>query len=120
MPVEYFQLLLERRFTDAQRVLEQIRQSLGRSENDRGYVRALEGLLLTYTSSDARYLYLNRTQMTRKLAEELRKEFRARVGSELQGSYDKGYFRAMADFMQALMKLRPWTTMKPPKAVSKK
>jgi len=59
--VNFFNNLLDRKFTDAERELENIRQKkFPDEEYRRGYTNALEGLLLSIRSGDERDFY-NRT-----------------------------------------------------------
>lgn len=105
---QYFQFITERRFSDAEKKLEEVRQALGRSEQAEGYLKALEGLMLTYRSGSDKYLYLSNLEFTSKNVEALRKEFSEQAESQLHADYDKGYFSALADFMRAIGKLKPW------------
>jgi hypothetical protein len=108
----YFQLVLDKKLADAEKSLEQIKKGFNDSENSRGYLKGLEGLLLSSRSTDDRYLYFNRIQMTSKLATEVKREFQAEAANELQAPYEKGYFTAMTDFMRVVTKVRPWSKEK--------
>jgi len=110
---QYYQLVVEKRFSEAEKKLDEIKQTTGRSQQESGYLKALEGLLLTYRSSDDKYLYLNNIELSAKNAEALRKEFSEQASSPLFEEYDKGYFSALSDFMKAVSKLRPWRNRKP-------
>jgi hypothetical protein len=109
---QYFQLIVGKRFGEAEKKLNEIRQTTSRSEQESGYLKALEGLLLTYRSSDDKYPYLNNVELSAKNAEALRKEFSEQASSPLFENYDKGYFSALNDFMKAVSKLRPWRNRK--------
>lgn len=106
---QYFQLLLEKKLTDAGKALEQIRQSFDSSESGLGYLKGLEGLLLGSRSTDDQYLYFNRIEMTSKHATEIKREFQAEATNELQAPYDKAYFEAMTDFMREIIKAKTWS-----------
>jgi hypothetical protein len=106
--VKYFQLLAERRLTEAERELERIKGEAEGSEWVRGYVKALEGLFLTQKSDDDKYLYLRRIDYSEKNIKNLYDEFTRHALSELHADYDRGYFKALADYMKALEKLKPW------------
>jgi len=106
----FFRLLLEKKLIDAEKNLEQMKEHLDKSQSNVGYLKALEGLLLTYRSSDDEYLYFNRTDLTVKLVGELRRDFKMQSTSELHDEYDKGYFKAMVEFTRVLEKVRPWST----------
>jgi len=105
---QYFHLIVEKRFGEAEKKLDEIRQTARRSEQDRGYLKAVEGLLLTYRSSDDKYLYLNNVELTAKNVEALKKEFNEQTASPLYESYDKGYFSALGDFVKTVSRLKPW------------
>ncbi len=108
MVSQYFQFIIEKRFGEAEKKLEEIRQALGQSKQEAGYLKALEGLLLTYRSSNDRYLYLANLDLTSKNVEALKKEFSEQAESPLHADYDKRYFSALADFVRAVGRLRPW------------
>ena len=108
----FFQLVLGKKLADAEKALEQIKKGFDDSENNRGYLKGLEGLLLGSRSADDRYLYFNRIQLTSKLATEVKREFQVEATNELQAPYEKGYFMAMTDFMRVVTKVRPWSKEK--------
>jgi hypothetical protein len=93
-----------RAWTDAEKELDVIRQKSDGSPWSRGYVKALEGLLLTYRNTDDKYVFLpkvlaNRTEET---IGSLRKEFSEFAANELHGEYDRGYFKALEDYIATL------------------
>lgn len=105
---QYFQLIAEKKLGEAEKRLDEIRQTAGRSEQEAGYLKALEGLLLTYRSSDDKYQYLSNIELTAKNVEALKKEFAEQAAYPLFENYDKGYFLALSDFMKVAGRLRPW------------
>lgn len=93
-----------RAWTDAEKELDIIRQKTDGSPWSRGYVKALEGLMLTYRNNDDKYVFLpkvlaNRTEET---IGNLRKEFSEFASNELHGEYDRGYFKALEDYIAIL------------------
>ena len=93
-----------RAWTDAEKELDIIRQKSDGSPWSRGYVKALEGLMLTYRNNDDKYVFLpkvlaNRTDET---IGNLRKEFSEFASNELHGEYDRGYFKALEDYVAIL------------------
>jgi hypothetical protein len=93
-----------RAWTDAEKELDIIRQKSDGSPWSRGYVKALEGLMLTYRNNDDKYVFLpkvlaNRTEET---IGSLRKEFSEFASNELHGEYDRGYFKALEDYIAIL------------------
>lgn len=97
---EFIEYLLERRFTDAERSLDAVKDcSFGDEEYKEGYVKALEGLLLTVRSGDERD-FLNNNDFTPESLNDYRKEFKDFASSTIRTSWDTGYFDAWADLMQ--------------------
>ena len=113
---QYFHFIIERRFGDAEKKLEEVKQAFGQSKQEAGYLKALEGLLLTYRSSNDNYLYLTNVELSSKNVEALKKEFNEQAESPLHADYDKGYFSALVDFMRAVGRLRPWRGRQPGQA----
>ncbi len=105
VPVNRFLEHVEARaWTDAEKELDVIRQKSDNSQWSRGYVKALEGLMLTYRNNDDKYIFLpkvlaNRTEDT---ISNLRKEFSEFATNELHAEYDRGYFKALDDYFTLL------------------
>ena len=105
IPVNKFLEHVEARaWTDAEKELDTIRQKSDNSQWSRGYVKALEGLMLTYRTNDDKYIFLpkilaNRTEDT---IGNLKKEFSEFAANELHGEYDRGYFKALDDYFTLL------------------
>jgi len=97
---EFIEYLLDRRFTDAERSLDTVKDcSFGDEEYKEGYVKAMEGLLLTVRSGDERD-FLNKNDFTPETLKDYRKEFKDFASSSIRTSWDRGYFAAWADLMQ--------------------
>ncbi|MBE0633538.1 hypothetical protein IH574_03115, partial [Candidatus Bathyarchaeota archaeon] len=72
----FFDNLLERKFSDAEKELENIKtRKFPDEEYQKGYINALEGLLLSVRSGDDRDFY-NRTHMMGKTLENYIDEFK--------------------------------------------
>ena len=111
-----------RAWTDAEKELDIIRQKSDGSPWSRGYVKALEGLMLTYKNNDDKYVFLpkilaNRTEET---IGNLRQEFSEFSTNELHGEYDRGFFKALEDYVALLASSKnqpvPKETPPPPPA----
>jgi len=105
---KFLQFVGERSWTDAEKELDVIRQKSENTQWSRGYVKALEGLLLTYRNDDDKYIYLpkalaNRTEEDTKA---LRKDFADFAANDLHGEYDRGYFKALEDYLSLLGSLK--------------
>ena len=104
----FFQNVEARAWTDAEKELDAIRQKALNAAWYKGYVKALEGLLLTYRSNDDKYIYLPRALVTRTEGSinQLRKEFAEFASNEIHGEYDRGYFKALEDYVTVLPTLK--------------
>ena len=105
--VKFLKMIVTRRIPEAEQELEKIRGKLEKTKDDLGYVRALEGLVLTEKSGD-KNLYLNRLNLDEKSVKEIHAQFIARAANELHEEYDRGYFRALADYLKILENERIW------------
>ena len=106
---KYLQHVGQRAWTDAEKELDTIKQKSDSTQWSRGYVKALEGLMLTYRNDDDKYIYLPKT-LTNKSGPEneaLRKEFAEFAGNEIHGEYDRGFFKALEDYLLQVATLRP-------------
>ncbi len=102
----FFQLLVNRRFAEAERELERIQQKMHKTEWNRGYFRALYGMLIARKSNNDNYAFLSKVDFNDKnVLRNYRKEFRGHVKSKLHGDFDRGFFSAWAKFMRVLSKL---------------
>lgn len=107
----FFQLLTKRQFAEAERVLERLKKRMQRTEWNRGYFRALRGILLARKSNDDRYVFLSSLDFSDKeVLQGYRREFLRNARDRLHGDYDRGFFSAWVDFMRVLLKME---TMEP-------
>jgi hypothetical protein len=100
----YFQLLINRQFAEAERELERLKQKMHKTEWNRGYFRALYGMLLVrrLNNSDA-YAFFSKLDLNDKASlNAYRREFLEHVKNRLHGDFDRGYFSAWADCMRVL------------------
>jgi hypothetical protein len=103
----YFQLIAGRQFTEAERELERVKQKMQKTEWNRGYFRALYGMLLTRKTSTADdYAFFSKLDLSDKVAlNNYRKEFLTHMGNGLHGDFDRGYFSAWADCMRIISRM---------------
>ena len=104
---KFFQAIIERRISDAEKELDGIRTNVPGTEAAKGYLKALEGLLLTSKSTDDKYLYLSKGEMTATKIKALRKEFGQQNTNALHSDYDRGYFQALESYMRRLEREGP-------------
>lgn len=103
---KYFRLINEKKFKEAEGELEKFKNELGKSEEGLGYLKALEGILLSKKSGDEE-LYLTRIEkMDEKEIKRARSEFLSHSKSELHGAYDRGFFKALLDYVDFLKKVK--------------
>ena len=96
----FFKNILERRFSEAERSIEaENKKQFGNSEFKKGYLNALEGILLSARSGDERD-YFNQISANIKTMENYRNRFDALAKPRMQSSFDEGFFSIWADFIQ--------------------
>jgi hypothetical protein len=97
--VRFFQLLKGRRFAEAERVLERVKQNTNETEWNRGYIHALDGVLLAQKSNDS-YAYVKNVNFEdEKDLKKSRKEFLKEYKNKIHTDFDRGFFAAWADYM---------------------
>jgi len=102
----YFQLIANRQFTEAERELERVKQKMQKTEWNRGYFRALYGMLLSRRSNGDNYALFPKLDFGDKAALHVyRREFLDHSRNGLHGDFDRGYFSAWADCMRVLARL---------------
>ena len=103
-----FQLVTERKFAEAERILERITAKMkntGQQEFNRGYLEALGGIILTYRSSGESYEFFSNLNLND--VEPLKKHYKDFFGnsqSRFHADYDRGYFTALTDYMRVVLK----------------
>ena len=104
---QYMQLLNQRRMSEAEKVLQQIKERLKTSPWDRGFFNALEGIFAAFRAKDNPYFYATQIDPsdTKKLRQ-LRKEFLEESTNPLQNEFDQGFFSAWAEYVKDLQRLK--------------
>ncbi|TRO53456.1 hypothetical protein E2P61_01190 [Candidatus Bathyarchaeota archaeon] len=99
----YFQLVINRQFTEATRELDRLKQKMHKTEWNRGYFRALYGMYLSRKTNGDVYAFFSKIDLTDKEAlHGYRREFLNHMRNGLHGDFDRGYFSAWADCMRIL------------------
>ena len=101
---KYLQLVVERKIGDAEKELEELRPKFSNTEWNRGYVKALEGLLMTRKANSDNYLFFARKEFDKKSLKGLEKEFAKNAESPLYGDYDRGYFSGLVQLTKIMEK----------------
>ena len=98
--ITFFDNLEGRKFKDASRALQAIRKKkYGDAEFTEGYVKALEGILLSARTGDERD-FLNRAPFDPKAMRKYKKEFSDFVKNGVRSTFDVGFFLAWSDLLQ--------------------
>jgi hypothetical protein len=102
----FFQLLVNRQFTEAERELEKVKQKMHKTEWNRGYFRALYGMFLSRKTNGDAYAFFPTLDLSDKATlHRYRHDFLGHVGSKLHGDFDRGFFSAWADCMRVLSRM---------------
>ncbi len=103
----YFQLLVNRQFTEAARELERLKQKMQKTEWNRGYFRALFGMLLARRSNNNDVdAFFSKLDLKDKAAlHNYRREFQNHTRNGLHGDFDRGFFSAWTDCMRVLSRM---------------
>jgi hypothetical protein len=102
----YFQLIVKRKFTEATRELERLKQKMHKTEWNKGYFRALYGMYLSRKTNGDMYAFFSKLDLTDKEAlHGYRREFLDHMRNGLHGDFDRGYFSAWADCMRILTRM---------------
>lgn len=102
----YFQLIVGRQFTEAERELERVKQKMQKTDWNRGYFRALYGMYLSRKNSNDDYAFFAKLDLSDKVnLHAYRKEFLDHMRNGLHGDFDRGYFSAWADCMRILTRM---------------
>ena len=102
----FFQLLVNRQFTEAERELEKLKQKMHKTEWNRGYFRALYGMLLSRKTNGDAYAFFPKLDLYDKAAlHGYRREFLEHTKNGLHGEFDRGFFSAWADCMRVLSRI---------------
>ncbi|HLN88499.1 MAG TPA: hypothetical protein VK253_00370, partial [Candidatus Binatia bacterium] len=103
----YFQLIVNRQFTEAERELERVKQKMQKTDWNRGYFRALYGMYLSRKNSATDdYAFFSKVDLSDKVVlNNYRREFLTHMGNGLHGDFDRGYFSAWADCMRIIARM---------------
>jgi hypothetical protein len=101
---KYLMLIVERKIADAEKELEELRPKFSNTEWNRGYVKALEGLLVTRKANSDNYLFFAKKEFDKKSLKALVKEFANNAESPLYGDYDRGYFSGLVQLTKIMEK----------------
>jgi hypothetical protein len=102
----FFQLIVNRQFTEAERELERVKQKMQKTDWNKGYFRGLYGMYLSRRSNGDGYSFLSKIDMTdRGALHAYRREFLEHISSRVHGDFDRGFFSAWADCMRVISRI---------------
>jgi hypothetical protein len=102
----FFQLILNKQFAEAERELERLKQKMHKTEWNRGYFRALYGMLLVRRSNNDSYAFFSKLDLNDKeTLQAYRRKFLSHMKNRLHGDFDRGFFAAWADFTRVTSQL---------------
>jgi hypothetical protein len=102
----FFQLLVNRQFTESKRELERLKHKMQKTEWNRGYFRALYGMYLSRKNNNDGYSFFSKLDVNDKMAlTAYRREFLGHTKNGLHGDFDRGYFSAWADCTRILTRI---------------
>jgi hypothetical protein len=102
----FFQLLVNRQFTEAERELERVKQKMQKTDWNRGYFRALYGMFLARKANGDSYALFSKMDLDDKASlHAYRHEFLEHVRNRLHADFDRGFFSAWADCMRVLSRI---------------
>lgn len=100
---DFFHDLIEGRLASADKTLQSMKAEMRTTERQRGYLNALEGMLLALGSKNDKSVLIN--QIGTKEADKLTKVFSRRSKDRLQSEFDRGFFEAWVDYTKTLKNL---------------
>ena len=93
--------------------MDTVRTVLPSTESAKGYLKGLEGLLLTAKSTDDKYLYLAKIEKSQKNLKTLRRDFAQQTKNPLHADFDRGYFQALESYARLLEQSGPGPAQPP-------
>jgi len=109
----FFQLITDRKFAEAERMLERLREKVEKTEWNEGYLQALNGMLLAKKTNNDRYVFLSSVNFSDKNdVRKYRQEFLEHAKNGLHADYDRGFFSAWAEYTRVLSKIKPKEQLK--------
>ena len=102
----YFQLIINRKFTEGLRELERINSKMQKTEWNRGYYQALYGMYLSPKNINDNYSFFSKFSFSDiPTIQKYRREFLEHTRNGLHADYDRGYFSAWAGCMRVIIKM---------------
>lgn len=94
----FFIDLIKGRLTSADKALQKIKEEKNTKQWERGYINALEGMLLALESRNDRFVLIN--QIGVKEVNKFTKAFSQQSKNKMQNEFDQGFFTAWIDYIR--------------------
>jgi len=101
LTTSFFRCLAQRSLPEAERQLKHIRDNNPSTEWESGYLKAMEGMLLSLRKTDDRYAFI-RAESLEECVKRLEQEFASFSEGMLHSEFDRGFFAAWRDYIRAL------------------
>jgi len=96
----FLSLLARGKWAAAKRFLDEIKQNADQTQWRRGYINALDGMIVALEGNGDRNVFIYQIKVEQ--IDELKKTFLQRSRNGLHADFDRGYFAAWADYVQML------------------
>ena len=97
---ELFALIRDRQINEAEEHLNELTKKMDGSKEAEGIMKALEGLILSLKSGNEKHHYVHQILSSKDTAERAKKEFEEHSTNPLHSPYDRGYFKALKEFVE--------------------
>lgn len=96
----FFSQLIQGRKDGAKVILEKIKQKSESSKWRKGYINALEGMIVAADTKEDKNMFMN--QIKANKSDYFRKIFLQQSKNDMYNDFDKGFFSAWADYTRTL------------------
>lgn len=104
--INRYALMIEsRQFANARRIYEDLKNEMDNNDWNLGYLTALKGIFLVKEREDSYSLFARKDLDNDKL-NRIRRQFLKDSKNKIFTDFDRGYFASVADYAQALIRVR--------------
>jgi len=97
---DFLREIIEGKFASADRALQKIKTEVKAEDWQKGYINALEGILLASQSRNDKFTFI--TNLESNGVDKFVKMFTRISREKMQSEFDRGFFSAWAEYMQVL------------------
>jgi len=104
---KFFELTLDKQFTNAEKILNEIKLKIRLADWSLGYLHALEGIIYVRRTDYDKYAFLSNIDFDDpNELKRIYKEFQKHSNDRMHTVFDRGFFSAWADFIKYLIENR--------------